>query len=59
MSGFILKLEITQRVHIYYQYGIRPPKTIPSRVLGLNSITVVYMDPLGYESFNFRFFRLL
>ena len=40
---------ITQRVHVYYQYGIKSQKTIPSMVLGSkpNSIMVVYMHPLG------------
>ena len=41
---------ITQRVHIYYHYGIRSQKTIPIMVLGAqfrpNSIIVVYMDLL-------------
>ena len=42
-------MDIRFRVHIYYYFAIRYPKTIIFYgLLGPNSIVVVYMDPLGF-----------
>ena len=45
---------ISQRVRIYHNYGIRPPKR-PSLLWnrGHSSIVVVYVDHLGKGSYNF------
>ena len=38
---------ITQRVRMYYNFGIKSQKAILIMVLGPNSAIAVYMDPLG------------
>ena len=40
----------TQRVHIYDHYELGPKRTSPLWILGLSSVILVYMDPLGQAS---------
>ena len=47
----VCKYWLTQRIHIYNYWGIRPPKyhTIEESMVP-NSLMVVYEDPLGHNT---------